>query len=256
MQADINLYRYCGDGPTDATDPGGLITWKLKKGECKLVMEARINFQFENPGRYVGRPESLTGRKWVEDRSYWTPEKKHDDMAVVKLAIQGVWNNSQFLIYPARRSYPMTETLTGRDRCRCPGPFKPYVNIIYGENLSNADFTIVVSANSLRAYVTPWPFNTTMYLSDDPSDYNFTQYNGFGQGPYYVPAHEFGHLLDITHPGHHFYKPWLTGADVEYAADPPALMGYGSEMRAEYFAKWTAELDKMYPKCGPWQAHQ
>jgi hypothetical protein len=231
-------------------------------------MIVRLNVQFINPGKWVGgapspkytlgapkgAPKSYPPRRWVEDPSYWTYEKKQDDMLLIQQGIELTWNFSGILIYAGKKTYTKQSYTLGPSRprvSRCPGPYRPDLTIVIGENLSGADFNVYVHAMSLRAYRR----GNDMHLSDDDKDGDLYADWRFGYGAFYTTAHEFGHLLGLDHPGVHFYTlPWNRNDASAYDEDPRAVMGCGSEMRPQYFERWDEQLDIEYPKFAPWYA--
>jgi hypothetical protein len=65
----------------------------------------------------------------------------------------------------------------------------------------------------------------------------------------YVPAHEFGHVIGLDHPGKRV--PGKPFAREEYTADAPSVMGLGMEMRMHYYQLWLDDLKKTHSVDGP-----
>lgn len=227
----INVYEYVESKPTTHVDPNGTLKYKIDEKACTIEMTAEIQYDFtgnwSDSGGHTNRKDRFI--RLAED---WT---------------ESTFNSSNFRIRPNTGTGTTGRRYNNTNCCPCPTGFKPTLNLTHGR--WGEDFDVTVAAN-LLGYENP--NNPTYFLRSgvnigagtgtfDEADVKMSNKGG---GNSQVPfVHEFGHLLGLQHPGQSLNPPAQPNSPADYAADAPALLGSGMQMRAAYYARWQAEIN-------------
>jgi RHS repeat-associated protein len=237
-----NLYEYVGNGPTNATDPSGLITWGVDTENHTLTMKVEVRFVFND-----------------SETSKWTDSRKESFTKSFVKAVEDAYNGTRFHFFPSKKTYIRKKYYSAgpggygyiESTQEIPGAAEgwiPKLSIIVKNTLCN-DFRIDVESNpSPSRFIKSYVDDDRAYLDED--DVNMS---GSVSGNQIPAVHEFGHLLGLKHPGQYLSPPAKPNSPEDYAADARALMGSGMTMRASYYQKWVDWLQKYYDGSGAWE---
>ncbi|MEE8105427.1 MAG: DUF4157 domain-containing protein [Planctomycetota bacterium] len=173
------------------SDTGG--TYTLDDDACELHYRPRWFFKFE------------TSQTEAEQLAY---------MAAAKREIEDRWSDKMPLIPDS-------------DECSChPKGIRVLVDMSVGLGRRRGPgFSVTVSDRDVRAFANPVTQHVELDIDDD-------QLQDVGAGPVHpVPAHEFGHTIEITDE----YNAWASLFGTQGSQDSPSIMHSGAQVRPRHY---------------------
>lgn len=251
-ESTVIAYRPCPSGcdKTVTVTPklNPIYRWVVDDNEGTVTLKVRVDLNYINPDRTT--PENA-----------WTPTSTQAFESTFAQTIEDAWRSDYTIRSEKHECCPVKE-YQPKLKIELTEDDNAYQIIVVS---GTTPFNVIIDGNQDVIYNTTGPsiFDNKSQTYKCPSgNYNvvgnalllqdscdllakqsFTQGSPCYQKKQRPAAHEFGHMIGLTHPGGDNNSP------AAYEADANALMGCGSELRIEYFEKWKEILDEHRVNC-------
>jgi hypothetical protein len=230
------------------------VVQQSRSGEPSIQRQA---YREDSKGCALTAKYTITFAFQPKKQDLWTPEREDNFMAAAKSQIEGAFNRNEYRIVPAGANYQrsLLGIGLGLGNCPCfPAGFRPRVEITTERgriSSRSGDWNTMVTANPSGKFIKSAATAGSRELGKlDEADVNPST-----QMPI---AHEFGHFLELQHPGHGI-PGIIPNSDAEYSYTGPDsanrqvagtdLLGSGMGLRPFYFESWVAHLNSNHSKC-------
>lgn len=238
-------------------EPNSRYEWIIDDAKKTITLVAKVFLIFNN------RPDGEAAA-WTDDRIK-TVKQEYPKV------VEDAWNASAFKFVPKKPKCCPAESYIPKLDIKLTDDQNAYIvgfvngntwfSVKEGTNTVPRDF--VTDGNSLFNGNAPWKitdsvtdkkFNVSVLMREDGvTERTITGGSPMSSGgckgrKQIAAAHEFGHSIGLLHPGE-LLKPPITVSPETYQIDSQSLMGCGTELRFQYFARWRDQLNKHRKTC-------